>query len=231
MKKITALIIAVFFIFALVACNGGEEDTSATVYPSRTAAFYGNMDKSSFYFKMSFTNNGATYGFTQATNGRVVTTIEDHEDNSLDKYHIFNGDCIHKLDFSDRSYDTLITTDGQQFLFGGYEPEMFARPSLKSVEQFEGNSYYCESFSTVSQSGGAISGKNRYFFDGNTLKVIEIVENGKTVMVMRLEEYGNTLPDSLCLAPPSDFRADTLEMEQSGGINFSEVWGDISFDE
>ena len=68
---------------------------------------------------MEFYNYGSTYDFSQATNGKVVTTIEDHKDNSYDKYHIYDGSCVHKLNLSAKSYDTLIGPKGQDFLFGG----------------------------------------------------------------------------------------------------------------
>ena len=228
MKKLIAAILLSALLLALASCgNGNENSNDISSYPSRTAAFYGNMDKSSFYFKISFTNNGSTYTFTQATDGYSVATIEDHENDSLDKYHVFTGNAVHKLNFSNSTYDTLITQDGQGFLFEGYEYTMFASPSKKSVEQFEGKSYYCETFSTSSQSGGTATGKNRYFFEEGTLKAIEIIEGTETVMVMRFIEYKNEIPQDVYLKAPPGFKANTLEYEQSGGINFSEVWGDL----
>lgn len=216
MKRITALLLVCLLMLAFVACKDKEDDYD-TSYPSRTAAFYGNMNPESFYFTMRFTNNGATYEFTQATNGKVVTTIEDHSDNSYDLYHIYNGDCVHKLNFSAKSYDTLIGPKGQDFLFGGYTPAMFENPSSASVKEFEGEEYYCESFATAG------SGRNNYYFDGYVLKAIEIIENGKTVMIMRINKFSNTIPEDIYLSIPSGFKAGQLEYE-APDVSFDSDW-------
>ncbi len=215
MKKTIALVLACLLLLAFVACK--DEEQVDTSYPSRTAAFYGNMDRNSFYFTMQFTNNGATYDFTQATNGRVVTTIEDHSDNSYDKYHIYDGNNVHKLNIASKSYDTLIGPNGQDFLFGGYTSSMFESPSSASVKAFEGEDYYCETFVTAG------SGRNNYYFDGGALKVIEIIEDGQTVMIMRIKEYSNTVPDNIYLSVPSGFKAGQLEYE-APDVSFDSSW-------
>lgn len=217
MKRITALVVAALLLIALVACSGDGEESIDMSYPSRTAAFYGKMDVNSFWFTMDFTNNGSNCTFTQATNGRVVTTIEDFANDTYDKYHIYDKSCVHKLDLTTKVYNTLIGPHGQDFLFSGYTPSMFANPSSSSVAEFEGKSYYCESYATA---GG---GRNVYYFEGNTLKVIEIIEGGKAVMIMRINEYSNTIPENVYLSIPSDFRAGTLEYEGSD-ISFNENW-------
>lgn len=228
MKKLIAAILFAVVLVALAACGSGDESsTDLSGYTSRTAAFYGNMNKNSFYFKMNFTNGGTTYTFTQATDGLSVATIEDHENDANDKYQVFTGNLVHKLNFQAKTYDTLITTNGQGFLFEGYDYTMFSAPSRTSVETFEGKSYYCETFSTVSQTGGAVSGKNRYFFEGNTLKAIEIIEGNQTVMTMRFIEYSNEIPQNVYLEAPEGFTANTLEYEQSTIIDFSQLWGDL----
>lgn len=228
MKKLIAALLLPIMLLLLISCSDGDENSvDIGNFTSRTAAFYGNMDKSCFYFKMSFTAYGETYDFTQATDGYSVATIEDHENDSYDKYHVFTGNAVHKLNFGNKTYDTVITQEGQGFLFGGYEYTMFASPTQTSVEQFEGKSYYCETFSTVDQAGGTVTGKNRYFYDGTTLKAIEIIDGKQTVMVMRFIEYKNEIPQTVYLKAPEGFKANTLEYEHSGGINVSEVWGDL----
>lgn len=218
MKKITALAIAVLLFVALVACSGDEDESSFdSSYPSRTAAFYGNMNMNSFWFTMEFNNNGTICDFTQATNGKVVTTIEDHANNTYDKYHIYDKNCVHKLDFVTKTYNTLIGPKGQDFLFEGYTASMFSKPTMSSVQQFDGKSYHCESFTT---SGG---GRNNYYFEGNELKVIEIIEGGKAVMIMKLKDYSNEIPDDILFSVPSGFKAGTLEYEGSD-ISFNENW-------
>lgn len=215
MKRIIALSLVFVMLFAFTACK--EKDEYDTSYPSRTAAFYGNMNPESFYFAMRFTNNGATYDFAQATNGKTVTTLEDHSDNSYDKYHIYDGSCVHKLDLSAKKYDTLVGPKGQEFIFGGYTSEMFNSPSSAGVGEFEGQEYYCESFVTAG------SGRNNYYYDGYDLKVIEIIENGKTVMVMRIKEFSNTIPDDVYLSIPSGFKAGQLEYE-APDVSFDDSW-------
>ena len=222
MKRIICLLTAVIFVFALVSCS--EDDNVNTNYPSRTAAFYGTMGKDGFYFKMNFTNNGATYQFTQATNGIVVTTIEDHKDNSKDGYYIFDGNALHILDTANKRYNTIVgNVKAQGFLFEGYTPDMFANPNSSAVEQFEDASYYCETFSTVA-TNGVTNGKNKYYFDGNQLKAVEIIEGGKTVMVMRFLEYSNEIPDGVYFAPPKGYKATTLQIEGSD-IFYDDVFG------
>ncbi len=230
MKRITAIIITVLLLVSLVACNG-EGNTSSqpeTVYPSRTAEFYGEMDMNSFWFTMEFTNNGSTYDFTQATDGKVVTTIEDHSNDSLDKYQLYDKKCIHKLYVNRSYYDTVVGAPGQAFLFEGYTATMFAKPSTSSVKTFEGKSYYCESFATQTMSGSSYGGKNNYYFEEDgRLAVIEITEGSKTVMVMRIKDYSNTIPSDIYLSIPSGFKAGELQY-QAPDVSYDDVsdeWG------
>ena len=226
MKRIIALTLTALFLFLLVACNGdgGESSVDLGNYPSRTAAFYGTMDVNSFYFTMSFTNNGETYEFTQATDGKAVTTIEDHKDDSLDKYQIYQGNTIHKLYPARKVYDTWVGGDGQGFLFDGYTASMFANPTVLQSVEFEGKKYYCESFVTQAMTAGGSAGKNNYYFDGARLAVVEIIDNGNVVMVMRINDYSNTIPSNIYLSKPSDFKAGSLEIEGSD-ITYDESWG------
>lgn len=226
MKRIIALTLTALFLVLLVACNGdgGESSVDLGDFPSRTSAFYGTMDVNSFYFTMNFTNHGETYEFTQATNGKAVTTIEDHEDNSLDKYQIYQGNAVHKLYPARNSYDTWLGGEGQGFLFDGYTASMFANPSSVSESEFEGKKYYCESFVTQSMTGNGVAGVNNYYFDGERLAVVEIIDNGRTVMVMRFNDYSNTIPENIYLSAPSDFKPGSLEIEASD-ITYDDSWG------
>lgn len=228
MKRILALLLVLAAVFA-VGCQGdGEESVDISAYPSRTAAFFGTMDKSSFWFSMSFTNNGETYDFAQATDGKTVTTIETHKDHSRDRYDIYNGDLqIHQLHIGNRSYDTIVGAIGQEFIFADYEADMFSNPTERKMAEFEGESCYCETFVTTKNSGGSATGFNRYYFDEkNRLVAFEWVENGKTVMTMRFVEYSNTIPEDVYLSAPSDFKRGTLQVENPG-VDYSEIWGDI----
>ncbi len=225
MKKITAAVIALILLLSFTACKRGNNDDGGVVYPSRTAAFYGNMGDN-FWFDMNLTTNGYSYDFKQATNWTNVTTIEDHSDNSRDKYEIYDGSVIHEVNIAEEYYDTVINVRGQEFLFDGYTPEMFANPTSTAVESFKGTSYYCETFTSASTSGGAVTGRNKYYFDGDTLVGVEIIEAGKTVMVMDFRGYGSELPANVYLAVPSNFKPRNLVYEDSG-IDFSDYWGDL----
>ena len=68
------------------------------------------------------------------------------------------------------------------------------------------------------------NGKNKYYFDGNQLKAVEIIEGGKTVMVMRFLEYSNEIPDGVYFAPPKGYKATTLQIEGSD-IFYDDVFG------
>lgn len=224
MKRFITLIIALLCLLSLCACNESDGNSDDVNYPSRTAAFYGNINKNSFWFKMNFTNNGVNYVFTQATDGTVVTTIEDHADNTLDKYHIYDGNNLHKLNLNQKTYDTVIgNVKAQGFLFEGYTPDMFANPDSTAVEQFEGKAYYCETFSTVSASG-AVSGKNKYYFDGNKLKAVEIIEGGRMIMIMRFVDYSNEIPSDVYISLPEGYKAGTLQIE-GDDVNYNDIFG------
>lgn len=225
MKRCIAFIMIIALAVSLVCCKGGGDEQSATVYPSRTAAFYGNMDTESFWFCMTLTNNGYTYRFEQATDGARVTTIEDHGDNGLDKYSIYDGSCIHELNVDEKYYDTVVNLPGQEFLFGDYTPEMFANPTSTAVESFKGRSYYCETFATALSAGAATSGRNKYYYDNETLIAVERYEGGKLVMIMEFSGYSNDIPSGVYLAIPSDFKARNFVYEESA-VDFSEIWGD-----
>lgn len=224
MKRFIPFVIALLCLVSLCSCSQNGDTSDGTDYPSRTAAFYGNMNSNSFWFKMNFTNNGVDYVFTQATDGAVVTTIEDYANDSLDKYQVYDGQSLHIINVSSKTYDTVIgNVKAQGFLFEGYQPEMFASPVSAAVEQFEGNAYYCETFSAVSASG-TVSGKNKYYFEDYTLKAVEIIESGKTVMVMRFVDYSNDIPDDIYLSLPEGYKAGTLQIEGSD-VNYEDIFG------
>ncbi len=223
MKRILAILLSlVMIVLPLASCDEG--DTSH--YNTRTAAFYGGISKDSFYFKMTFTNNGETYVFTQATNGKTVTTIEDRDGTANDTYNIVDGNAVHALDLKSKEYDTIINGKGQSFLFADYTASMFQNAKKVSNEEFEGKKYYCEVFSTSSYSDGSFSGENRYYFDGNKLKAIEIIDGGKLIMVMRMTEYSNKIPDDIYLNAPKDFTPGTLQVETE--IDYNEYWGNLT---
>ena len=225
MKRIIAIFITALLLISLVACgeNGDTSSVPQASYPSRTSAFYANVNPNSFWFTMNFTNNGSEYAFTQATNGKTVTTIENHSDNSRDKYEIYDKNCIHKLYLASSRYDTVIGKAGQGFLFEGYNPSMFANPSTSSVKNFDGVSYHCESFVT-SSTNSASAGINNYYFEGDRLKVIEIIEGGKAVMIMRITDYSNTIPSDIYLSVPADFKATNLEFETDVSFEDMSFW-------
>lgn len=223
MKRIIIALLALILILSFTACKRNKGDE--IVYPSRTAAFYGNIGES-FWFDMRLTTNGYSYDFKQATNSVIVTTIEDHSDNSRDKYQLYDGSVIHELNVGEKYYDTVINLKGQAFLFEGYTPDMFAYPTQTAVESFLGTSYYCETFASASSSGGAATGRNKYYFDGETLVGVEWIESGKTVMIMDFRGYGSEIPQGYYLSIPNDFKANNLIYEDSG-IDYSDVWGDL----
>lgn len=236
MKKITALIIAALLLaFSLVACGKGETSQNSgndisqnsggnVSYGSRTSAFYGNMDKNSFWFRMKFTKNGETCVFTQATNGKNTTTVKDFEDDKKDTYDIFDGSVIHHLHIDDKSYDSTLSSNGQDFLFAGYSSSMFASPSSKGDKEYGGKQYYCETFETASADGGSASGRDMYFFDGDRLVAVEIYENGEKTMIMEFEDYSCTLPSDIYLSAPDDFKKGNLEIDISTDISMDGWW-------
>ena len=173
-------------------------------------------DSETFWFKMEITSNGETYLFTQATNGKSITSILDYENDSDDRYEIIEFKDglanVHTLDLSEKKYDTAITKNYQTFLFDGEKPENYANPSQKGdSKNYQG--YYCEKFETASESGGKVSGFNAYYFNNDRLQIIEITENGVITMTMKLLDYGKTIPDNILLSPPADFLKGKLEID------------------
>ncbi len=224
MKKTVAILLSLVMLVCVFASCGDSDEHQH--FETRTAAFYGGMAKDSFWFKMSFTNNGETYVFTQATNGKNVTTIEDHDGTERDTYQLLEGNRLHILNVSRKTYDTIVNGKGQNFLFADYNASMFNNPKKTDNEEFEGKTYYCETFSTSSYTDGAISGENKYYFDGNKLVAIEIIDGGDLIMVMRFKEYSNTIPKDVYVEIPKDFEGETLQVENE--IDYNEYWGDLT---
>lgn len=228
MKKTIALIVvSVLLAFSLISC--GENETSQSSesnvsYESRTSAFYGNMDMNSFWFRMKFTKNGETCDFTQVTNGKNTTTIKDYEDDTKDIYEIFDGSVIHHLHIDDKSYDSTLSANGQDFLFAGYTASMFSSPSVENEKEFGGKTYYCETFETASSDGGAVNGRDLYFYDGDRLVAVEIYQNGEKTMIMEFEEYSCTLPGDIYLSAPDDFKKGNLAIDISTEISMDDWW-------
>ncbi len=231
MKKLIALFAAtLLLVFGLFACKEGDPaessqgEKSGASYASKTAAFYSDMNKSSFYFKMNFTQNGETCVFTQLTNGKTTTTLKDYEDNSKDIYDIFDGQIIHHIVVDQKLVNSTMTPNGQAFLFADYTPSMFASPDSTGDSEFNGKTYYSETFETASKAGGAIDGKNVYFFEGDKLVAVEIYESSEKTMVMEFLEYSNSLPSDIYLEAPADYSKGNIEIEVSADFSAPSEW-------
>ncbi len=222
MKKIISILMCAAMLLAVFAsCSKDDEEES---YDTRTAAFYASINKESFWYKAYITENGETYSVTQATNGVVTTTIEDHDKNSQDKYHLYDGKYIQSLNFSKKCYDTIATKNGIPFRFAEYEPSMFPAPHSTDTVNLSGISYYCETYNVVPSKVGVTSAVNNYYFDGDRLSIIEIVENGKTTLVIEFEDYSNTIPSEVYLEVPEDFSARNYIEENE--TDFSTIMSD-----
>ena len=201
MKRI--LILILILALALPFCSCAKDENT------RTYCFYNEMDKKSFWFACTITENGETYRYAQAVDSDSVTIIEDHDDDLNDGYGIYDIDTqlLHSLNFSTKKYDTRKTDKGLNFLFGNNEAVQFRAPDDSEDEvEFEGNTYYCEIFETVNEEGDEV-GLNKYYFDGMTLKAIEWIENDVVVKTMRLTEYSNEIPSSVYTSIPAGFKA------------------------
>ncbi len=220
MKKLVSLILVFsFFVVVLSACS--ETDAYAT----RTAKFYGEMDKKSFWYKATIIEPGESYRVTQATNGSITTTIEDHDTNSLDKYHLYDGQYIQSLNFPNKCYDTIATKSGIAFRFKDYAPHMFPKTVSSKNETYNDVSYFCETFGVSTKNDGKVDAYNKYYFDGDRLKVIEIIENEKTVLVIEFEGYSNTIPEDIYLKVPEDFKPKNfIEEEEIDYSDFEDDW-------
>lgn len=228
MKRITALVIAVLMLAcALFACTKDDVDPT---YPTRAAAFYGEMkgrfnNNSNFWFEMVLTQDSGSFVFKQATNGAVVTTIKDYTNDALDSYEVAEikerGAFVHSLNIAKKTYDTTIGADYQRFLFADYTTSMFSSPISTGDESYDGAVYYCETYETSSVTGGEIDGSNKYYFDGGKLIAIEIYEQGKRTMVMHFNDYGTDIPSDIYLSAPDDFGKGTIAFESV--IDYTEM--------
>ncbi len=219
MKRFFILALAVLMIVPFCACS----DDGYGNYPTKTSAFYGTMNHDEFWFEMTYTDKSGSFNMIQATNGKNVTTIIDREGKVNDEYSINVGDAVHTLDLEKKKYDTLITEKGQVFLFSDYDASMFTNPRSVDEEKFDGKTYHCETYTTTSYTGESLSGQNKYYFDGNELVAIEIIENGEKMITMRMKDYANSIPSNIYVEIPSGFKAGTLASEYD--IDYKDYWG------
>ncbi len=213
MKRICVFLVALLCVMMIFS--------SCENYRSRTAEFYGSINQESFWYKGSITKGYSNYGYTQATNGASVTTIEDFKVDSYDKYVITQGDLMHYLDMEEKKYDTKQTPYAVEFLFASNEPSEFNYPKTV-VETVRFNDVVCygEIFDTVDDKG-EIVGEVCYYFSGDVLVGIDWYENQTVTTRLYLEEYSETIPEDILLSIPADFRAGTFTSE-----NFVDPWGD-----
>ena len=216
MKRILALVLSLLPLMAFAACGNN--------YKSRTAEFYGSIDKSSFWYRGTVTSGDTVYTYTQAIDGDSVTTIEDHENDSEDGYVIYEGNLLHSLYLSSKKYDTLQTDNGVDFLFGNNEYKEFNYPDYTSdAGIFEGSTYYCEVFTTVDDQGNE-AGENKYYYSEDRLVAIEWYEDGKLEATLKMEDYSGTIPEDIYVSLPEDFKAGTYTAETV--VDYSELWGE-----
>ena len=206
MKRLIAILLVLLFALPLASCGN--------VYTSRTARFYGEIDKSSFWFKAEIMTASDTYYYTQAVDSDSVTTIEDHDDDANDGYVIYDGKYMHQLNVKNKKYDTVKTDSGVKFLFGNNEYSDFNLPDdVTEQATFRGNTYYCESFNTIDDKGNA-KGVNKYYYDGERLVGIEWYEGNGLVTLLTMDTYSNQIPEGIYTSIPADYKAGTFTAEQ-----------------
>ncbi len=235
MKRIVLIAIAVLMVLcSFVACNKETDvykiDKS---YDSRTSAFYGHINENQFFwFNMELTQDGETYGFIQGTNGANVTTILDYEGTARDTYEIAvknqsgTAAAIHTIHVDEQKYDTTISEKFQDFLFGGEDPKAFEKPDAMGDAEFEGVTYYSETFNVASNEGGILDGYNKYYYDEGRLIAVEIAQKDKVIMTMKFNEYGIEIPDYIFITPPTDYKKGTFQVESVIDYN-SMGWGEM----
>lgn len=211
MKRIAVFLAAVLLAFGLIACkdNGDESNTGVTI--SKTQSFYASVSDP-YYVELEMTEGDTTYRMTQVKKGKTTTTIKDYEDDSQDIYCIFDGSRIDYLDLDTKTVDTTLSTNGQVFLFEG-SSDRFANPTVNENAQFRGKTYRCESFATASTSNGAVDGEDRYYFEANVLRAVEIVTNGEVTMTLVLLDYGSGVPDGVFTSVPDDYSKGNLNFD------------------
>lgn len=229
MKRLSLILLSLCMLVACFsACNNGS-DESQTAYANRTQAFYANMDPNSFWYSATVvTVGGSTYTYSQATDGVTVTTIVDRSGTANDIYEIFyNGNdmkYVHKLNNSAKRYDTVITNQGHDFLFAGYNYTMFVNLVKAGEEKLGDKTYYCEYFKSTATAGGNATGYDKYYFEGDKLCAVVTPQ-----MEIHFDEYSNTIPENVYMEAPKGYQAG--EIREENIIDFSDVFGDFSFEE
>ncbi len=226
MKRLLLIFFAALLILtSFVSCS---KDDDQIAYANRTQAFYAGMSKGTFWYSAQIVTSGGTmYSYSQATDGVNVTTIVDKTGTANDSYEIFhNGNdrkYIHKLNTSDKKYDTVITNRGQTFLFEGYNYTMFVNLVKAGEEELNGNNYYCEYFRTTDSAGGSATGYDKYYYEGDTLRAVVT-----PTLAIYFNEYSTEIPETVYLSAPADYQEGMLIEDQI--IEFSDVFGDLSWD-
>ncbi len=192
---------------------------------SKTASFYSKVNVESFYYEAKITESEGSYSYKQAAKTQMVTTIADYKEDDKDYYHIFNGSYVFTIDMENQKYDTEVNTNGVnpsgiRLLFSRYEFDDFNKPDTAQDETFEGRSYYCETFKTYNDKGEYV-GENKYYFDGDVLKVIVWVESDKIVRIMDIITYSNEVPENILFQPPNNFKAG--QFIQTDVFDYSEL--------
>ena len=206
MKRILLVLCALVLLLPLASCGPN--------YKTRTAEFYGNIDKTSFWYTGEVTSGKTVYFYTQAVDADSCTTIENHNDDSKDGYVIYDGTYLHSLNLSSKKYDTLKTENGVDFLCGQNEYKEYNNAQMTTdAAIFDGQARYCEVFAVVDDDGNEI-GENKYYFDETRLIAIEWLENGEITATLRMQEYSNSIPEDIYVSLPEDFKAGTYTAEQ-----------------
>lgn len=216
MKRFLILLLLGAMLLSLAAC--GES------YKSRTAEFYGSINKTSFWYRGEVTSGTTVYTYTQAVDADSCTTIEDHEKDSEDGYVIYDGKYLHQLNLSSKKYDTLETNNGVEFLFGKNDYSEFNYPEITTdAAILDGKTYYCETFKVIDENGNE-TGENKYYFTDNRLVAVQWVSDGEVTATLRIEDYSETIPEDIYTSVPENFKAGTFTTEQV--LDPSEVFGE-----
>lgn len=201
--------------------NEGPRHEKETEKTKNTFEFYELVNRSeTFWFKMEIVTDDERYYFTQATNGKNIATVVDHQNSEDDRYEITefkkSEAYVYTLNLAEKKYDTLVTTNHQSlqnFLFGGEDSRKFAEPTQKGDIQKKDKVFYSERFETTSEEGGKADGFNLYYFDNGRLALVEVNEKGNLTMTMRVLDYGTEIPGDIYLTPPDSFAKGKFEID------------------
>lgn len=187
MKRIIAMILSIIVCMTFVACSDGAVEEGGDL--SRTYKFFNeNVNTAEYFWIISFGGETLTMATKNGVNYNKTVNDESTE------VQIYKDAKVYRVYDANKAYMVYDDSENDCFRVETLKSTGINKDSFRTGKNVvDGKEYYYEEFA-------AENGQDRYYFEGESLKFIEFIQQGTSTFI-KIEVAENKADDSLFVIP------------------------------